>query len=492
MSENPAEDFDLVAYVAEWLRPYQRRFIADESRYRVVVKSRQIGFTRVMALDMVLTSSGLHPHALCHNYTIVSKDEDAAKDVIADCLDWIAILRHDPKLRPFLALSVERVTKLRFRHSRRVIISQAQSPRAGVGKRGHLLLDEYAKYYQHQAAIWRYAVPSIRSNDRLRLTVMSTPDGAADHFHDLCTDRQRWSQFSFHSVDVTQAKADGMPVDIDECRRDCATEADFEQEYMCSFLVPGNQYISRALFESCRDNMPETYTRCVCGIDVASEQDLTAVVFMYVVGDITYIGEVYVIEGIPYQSNPVRGTLGQDAVLAAILNHHLPDTAVIDSTGDGGRIFGYLLSKNLPTRIVPHTYTRQWKLDWVPRVRGAMERGKLKIGGGIDLAYAPGVGVRFARNGGIDDVSDFVSSAFGRAHQDGLRQDFMKVHRRLTTKGPTFDTARGKGTDGHGDRWWAAAQAFCACAMPFDTAPKMPEVPTFSNYEAPESYEDFL
>jgi phage FluMu gp28-like protein len=466
---------DVLAELDGWLRPYQKRFLRDPSRYRVVVKSRQIGMTRVMALDIVLTCSGLHPHAHCHNYTIISKDENAAKDVIQDCLDWVNILAKDERFRDAVELITERTTKLRFKRSRREIVSQAQSRKAGVGKRGHLLLDEYAKYYEHQASIWRYATPSVRSNPNLRMTMISTPDGAGDHFYEVVHDRKRWSHWNLHSIDLVQAIEDGMPVTVEECRRDCNTDADYEQEYMCSFLVPGDQYMSRTLFESCQvPRLTGKVSRVVAGIDVASENDMTAVVIMQMVGRVGYISHVYIIQGIPYGSDDDRGIVGQDRVLAALIRKHKPDTTVMDATGDGGEVFGYLIAENPPTRIIGHTFTRQWKLDVVPKIRGAMERGLLRISSQNELVYQPKVGHRYTTDGRVVDLEAFTSRGFGVSTFPILRSDFMKVHRRLTPVGPTYDTHRSGGS--HGDAFWASAMAFAATIMPIN-APVRPRDP---------------
>jgi len=66
----------------EYLRPYQRAWLADSSTQRAMLKARQVGISDVFALEMVLTSAGMLPGVMAHNCTIISKRETDAYDVI--------------------------------------------------------------------------------------------------------------------------------------------------------------------------------------------------------------------------------------------------------------------------------------------------------------------------------------------------------------------------------------------------------------------------
>lgn len=448
-----------LASVWAWLRAYQIAFILDTSRYIIFNKSRRVGISDAVALKIVLISSGLFADVfapalgidpiLTHNVNVISKDEIAAKEVIKYAKKWVQILRTIPEFRPWLETGDEwSKSAIDFARSGFEIRAHTQSENAARSATGHLVLDEAAHYREHEG-IERGAVPSINSTPELTLTRISTPNGTTGRgelFYRICEFPEDWPLYSRHRVTIQDAVAQGMPVDVEEVRGQCATDEVFEQEYCCVFTGAGGSYYSPALLnESRTPRPPEDAELVTMGIDVASVVDLTAVT-VWRRWRAMYLCERYLVEGVPYASRP--GVIGQDQILAALIKYHRPAFTKIDATGDTSTILSSLSTQRLPTRLIPHHIKREWKVGAVPALRGAFERGEAVIDASART-------YRFDAARANRDGLVSVEEHFGALRRDPLVRDFEKVHKKLTPGGATtFDTKRDAA--GHGDLFWSS------------------------------------
>lgn len=459
----------VLAEIGKWLRGYQRRFLNDYSLRRLYLKSRQIGITEAIALEMVLVSSGfLKEYVLLADCSIISKDEEAAKEVIAKATTWADILSLDPELGYLFELATRNAKSISFKHSGRKLKALAQSKNAGRSVTGHLYLDEYA-FYRFQARIWGASTPSTSSKPGLRITVISTPNGTGEHFHALCTTAQGWSR---HYTDIYQAVADGHPGNPETIRTTiCKNDADFRQEFCCDFTATSAEYIPRHLFEASIGTRttsslsPVTYV----GIDVASEIDLTAVHVMLDAHGQLWNSDTYVLVGLPYTTGYGKGgVVGQDTVIDGLLRVLGPYMTVMDATGDGAQIFGYMVAMG-HNNLIPHTFTRGWKEDVVPDLRGAYERGKLKTcADRRDLSCASSLAHELAaefvdpetRRIPTEKLNEWHARIWQPMSHPQLLMDTLKLRRTLTKdNNVTYTTTRDTET-GHGDALWAKVMAF--------------------------------
>lgn len=452
-----------------WMRPYQRSWHRDTSRWRSYNKSRRIGVTTgCLALGSVLTSSGIYGDFVKpDNYNLVSKVEVDAKDIIKHAAHWVHMLAKDPELAPFLELSKESATELEFKRYGNHIRSYTQSPGAVRSGNGHFGGDEVA-FWPHAEAIWGGGVQSIQGNPDWRADFISTPNGTSGEgklHHDICRDPQ-FDYFSRHETDLYEAIAQGFPVDAAEIRRGCRTEEQFQQEYLCKFIGVAGEYFDRDFLVACSqaDRPPEDGI-VYLGVDVASAIDLTAVVVLRVVGGVVWICEHFTMSQMPYESSPSEP--GQDIVIAALVQKYRPKHCVMDTTGDGSRLFAATvreLGADLSRCLVPHVVDNAWKMDVVPDLKGKMERGRVRIDreqacyqlNKSALARLVPAGLRIT----VESAKTIVDEAFARREWGHpLRSDFQKVRKTLTPKGQTtYDT--GRDSEGHGDLFWATEEAF--------------------------------
>lgn len=455
----------IVAEIFDWLRPYQLELINDESRYRVVLKSRQIGISDTIAFEMVLVASGLiallGSDVVSHNCTIVSKRDTDAKDVIEKCKAWIRRLQLVEAFRPYLETDAYAATQIKFTHSGYRIISETQNPEAARGKTGHLYLDEYA-FYQFQREIFRAAAASTESRPDLRITLVSTPNGEGDHFHEVYTDKRTYPDWGRHCIDIYRARDEGMPVDVDAMRAKYTADS-WAQEFECSFLAGEVRYFDAVLLAEAEDVRPEVQHRIILGIDTASVVDNTAIVVLRADPSCVWICDCYVLPRLAYQG--AQNRLGQVDIVEALVHELRPEIVMVDRTGDnanawtrGGGLHALLEPRMRGvTRMMGVTINIAWKNLWVEKLKSGLQTKTVRFDTRRrDLIFSN----RWLSLPAADHAR-IVNTGFDESPFPVLRGDFAKVHKKWTgTHKTTFDTTRDE--LGHGDSFWATVLGYSA------------------------------
>lgn len=439
--------------------------LTDSSRYRVILKGRQIGVSDgVIALETVLVASGLVDELAgfgvkAHNCVVVSRRDSEAKDIIAKCKEWIRRLRLCESLAPFLECTKFSASEIQFARSGYRVIAETQNPDAARGKTGHLYLDEYA-FYQFQREIFRAAAAATESRPDLRITLVSTPNGQGDHFHEVWTDQQFYGDWSRHKVDVHDAVAEGMPVDVAAIRSKYTADQ-FAQEFECSFLGGEPRYFDAQLWAASVDAVDRGSGRIILGIDTASVVDNTAVQVWDVRDGVLWMRDTYVLSRLPYDGG--HGRLGQVDIVLALAETLRPDLLVIDRTGEAsnawtrGAGFFELIAPRVGkrARLCGVRISRQWKDTWVQKLKVAMQTRAVRIAHDRrDMVFS-----NRAINIPAHDLLRIVGEGFEESPFPVLRSDFLKVHRKWTSANQTtFDTSRDE--TGHGDAFWAAVLGY--------------------------------
>lgn len=463
-----------------------------------MLKGRQIGLSDASALEMVLISSGLvrflnrwmrdHGHTwriLPHNSNVVSKRDVDAKDVIAKAKAWVERLRQISVFRPFLEQpdgAGWSKSEIVFRQSGFRIISETQNPDALRSKTGHAYLDEFA-FYRYQAEIWTGGLPSTESLPGLRITIISTPNGTAEHFYRVYTNADgMFEDYARHKVDIYDAVDDGYPVDIDKIRAG-KTADDFDQENACKFLGAVDEYFPVELLDSARAIRPQRPHRTWLGIDVASVVDTTAVTVLREQDGVIWLGDTYVIARTPYETNEENFRLGQKHIVDALITHLEPEAARIDVTGDKARrVMGteslYMLLRRMTPgcKLSPQHISKGFKDDWVGRVKTALTTGKLRFEEGrADFTYTQRNesefkgAIRYDQRITPNIMPLFMDLSWQATGFDFLKADFQRVYRKwIGPNQTTFDTRRVGGS--HGDAFWSVVLGFSGLSSASQTA----------------------
>ena len=464
------------------LRPYQLRWLADKSRFRIALKARQIGWSDTIALEMVLVTSGLMPEVSPNNCNVVSKRQEDAFDVIKKCKKWIDVLRTDPMLATFLSTGAWSASEIEFTRTGFSIRSDTQNPDAGRSKTGHLYLDEYG-FYQYQRQIWTGALPSIFSSESLRVTIISTPNGTGDHYHEVWTDEEKYRGWSRHKCDVYEAIEQGFPLVVADVRHNFSQDQ-WEQEMECKFLGGESEYFHGELLQESHGMwMRDPDAILWLGIDTASVVDTTAVQLIWIQADGIWLGDTYILQNIQYETDPDRKRIGQEFIIDAILRHLKPRGAVIDVTGDMSRtmrgfaaLFPMLRMAHATSgiAILPQTITREWKDTEVQELKSSLESGRTRIANQRrDYVFTRRGSDVFVEGKYIDPdrAGAFMRECFEASAYPVLIQDFRKVFRKwLGPNATTFDTRRDG--QGHGDAFWAGILGFSVARVQRYAAPK--------------------
>ena len=211
------------------LFPYQIDWSADRSRFKIYLKSRQIGISFAEIQDIV-------EYQLTHKtpWYYLSISEDRAAEAIEYAEKFcrslgVAVTRERGEM-DFEGISYKHCT-VTFPAGNRLIGLPA-NPRTARGASGNLTLDEFA--WHHQATeIWT-AVTAYQVWG-YEIHVVSTANGQQGEYYRIWTNggelhpdeieaalrdgRQpiddAWSR---HLTDIFQAKDVGHPVDLDLCR----------------------------------------------------------------------------------------------------------------------------------------------------------------------------------------------------------------------------------------------------------------------------------
>src|SRR5436309_13483327 len=129
--------------MAPSLLPYQKRWVQDTSPLKIMEKSRQIGISFVTAYSAVKRVGAVDAVL---DVWVSSRDEVQARLFLDDCEYWAKQLQGIASVRGEAVFDPERRLSGQVLHfeNGRTIYSLSSNPNALAGKRGHVILDEFA------------------------------------------------------------------------------------------------------------------------------------------------------------------------------------------------------------------------------------------------------------------------------------------------------------------------------------------------------------
>jgi len=271
--------------------------VKDASRFKIVVKAAQIGYSFAAALEAVLDC--LEHRTL---WIVLSRGERQSLEFMEKVQLHARALRNADSALSTSFFGNTSITQheIAFPNGSRIIGLPA-NPDTARGYTGNMILDEFA-FHPHDREIWAAAFGRVSrglGDDALKLRVISTPNGQRGKFYELAketglvegighrdTEAQRsedrrqdisgsarhsslvtghslfparhsslvtrHSLFSPHCCDVHQAARQGCPIDIPALRRALGDEETWQQEYECIFLSESQNYIQLDLILACQ------------------------------------------------------------------------------------------------------------------------------------------------------------------------------------------------------------------------------------------------
>lgn len=352
------------------LLPYQVAWVRDAARFKIWLKSRQIGGSLAAAFEVVADAIEMGG-----DWVILSAGErqalefmdkvNRAASIFCDAVSFASGREYRPEIQK---------SQLRFPNNARVIALPA-NPSTARGYSANLVLDEFA-FHENPEEIWRAVYPIISNPLRgaLKLRVISTPGGRNNKYFDLW---EHAPDFSRHKTTVYDAVAAGLALNLDELRANLADPDGWAQEFECQFMEHSSQVFPLELVKACenddatQDAPAELFATdrplrpaLFVGIDLGRKRDLTvAWTLERIHGGQLVTREVLVLDRLPF---PQQEEILAPRVRAAAFT-------AIDSTGIGGPVSEHLATALDEVQLEAVTFTGDRKRELFERLKKALQ-----------------------------------------------------------------------------------------------------------------------
>jgi phage FluMu gp28-like protein len=295
----------------KYFMPFQSDWIKDDSRLKIVEKSRQIGFSYADSYDSVRKVA---PKDARLDVWVSSRDETQAKQYLLYCKRWAKVLKYAAEdLGEVLIDSDKNLTAfvLRFANGRTINVVSA-NPDALAGKTGHVKIDEFAlRKMEFQREAFAIGKPATQWGGQF--VIISTHRGVGSLFNQIITDiKERGNPmgWSLHSVPIQKAVEQGIVEKInaasgasetrqaflDRIHRECIDEEQWLQEYCCIPADESSAFITYDMIADCEDDSAPkdlsylkslpSHAALYIGFDVARTTDLSVIDVEEKVGDV--------------------------------------------------------------------------------------------------------------------------------------------------------------------------------------------------------------
>jgi len=346
--------------------PYQQRWVSDSSRFKIWLKSRQIGGSLGSAFEAV--ASCLDSPST--DWVVLSAGQRQSEEwmlkgnrvarVVADAL---GLDRPDC-----------RTSEVRFSNGSRILALPA-NPDTVRGYSANLVLDEFA-FHEKPDRIYEAIYPAISNplRGKLKIRIISTPAGRNSKFFEIWNKSDTLS-FVRHKTTIHSAIEEGLPMDAEALKRGLDDPEAWEQEYECEFVDASNVLLPYTLIDECVSDeatldCDEQMGRAVryVGIDIGRKHDLTVCWTLEKVGDVMWTREVLALRDTPYHL--------QEELLSERINK--ASYAAIDSTGIGNAV-SESLANRFEYKLEQCNFSQGFKAKIFPGLRRAFQERSLRV-----------------------------------------------------------------------------------------------------------------
>jgi len=359
------------------LYAYQKRWLLDDSRFKIGMFARQTGKTFTTTLEIVDDCFAAEARGSRARWVILSRGERQAREAMEEgvkkhckaynlAIEEIASTFHGADGTIYNTLEVvlpggSRITAL------------PANPDTARGFSANVFLDEFA-FHADSRKIWSALFPVISNGYKLRVT--STPNGKGNKFYELMTSGELDGVWSRHLVDIYTAVADGLPRDIAELKAGLNDEDAWAQEYELQWLDEASSWISYELIdgvESDHAGQPEAYSggACFVGVDIAARNDLFVIWVLEQVGDVYWTREIIARRRISFAE--------QDALLDEVFKTYRVLRCCMDQTGMGEKPVEDAQRRYGTTRVEGVLFTGPNKLTMATQGKEAFEDKRIRI-----------------------------------------------------------------------------------------------------------------
>lgn len=403
------------------LYDYQKRWLQDDSRFKVAMFARQTGKTFTTTLEIVLDCLAHEAKGEKTRWVILSRGERQAKEAMNEGvkvhLNAMGIACEIMEV-PFKEDTTINALEVIFPNGSKITALPA-NPDTARGFSANVFLDEFG-FHADSREIWKALFPVISAGWKLR--VVSTPNGKGNKFYELMTDLEN-TEWSRHQTDIYQAVVDGLPRNVEQLRKGLNDEDAWAQEFELKWLDEASSWLSFDLIDSVEHpdaGKPELYQggSCFVGMDIAARNDLTVIWLIELVGDVYWTREIVELKRVPLRE--------QLAELNRIMKQYHVVAGNLDQTGMGEKMVEDAQAEH-GKRIAGTLFNLSSKLKMATIGKTAFEDRKIRIPQG----------------------------------NSNLREDLHKLKKITGSNGIPRFTAESD-SNGHADRTWACFLALTA------------------------------
>lgn len=414
------------------LYPYQRRWLADDARFKIGMMARQCGKTFTATLELVLDCLAAEAQGQRRRWVILSRGERQAREAMNEGVK----LHLRAMQTAFKELGYDfdagtRALEVELPGGSKITALPA-NPDTARGFSANVLLDEFA-FHQDSRAIWKALFPVI-SKPGLKLRVISTPNGKGNKFYELMTgEDDGWSR---HSTDIYQAVADGLPRDIKELQRGAGDPDLWAQEFELQWLDEASAWLDYDLIGGCEHphaGDPVNYQGgpCFVGVDIAARRDLFVIWVVEQIGDVYWTREIIACRRISFSE--------QASLLDEVMQRYRVLRVCMDQTGMGEMPVEDAKTRHGTSRVEGVLFTAANKLTLATTGRQAFEDRKIRIPEGDPEVRADLH--KLKKVTGPTGTPRFVADSDGAGHADRAWACFLALNA-ANTGAETFDYHR--------------------------------------------------
>jgi hypothetical protein len=366
----------------EWtLDSYQKRFLRDISRHRIVNKSKKVGFSTITCAD-----------AIYNGYTIpglqiifVATGQRFARELLGKMYDEIFSMPHT--LQP--KFTQKRIEECSFPNGAHFISLPSSEPDhiRGFGLRGsrtYVYLDEHA-HVPNDKDLWTVVRDFMRIGGNI--TSLSTPKGKRGKFYEIAEPLQVFYRgltaikpktiWSYHEIPwwkcPRHAKAGEASL------REGIDEITFQQEYCTNFIDESMSFFPFELIWQCQNidelNFTGPFKNPVYfGIDFGKQISET-IIFVVEEYKPDNFRTIYIecLGGVDYPN--------QIEVIKTLNNIYHPDLINVDASGPGGSTIVDFLNRveDISPKLNGYLLTNAFKERIIIRLRMMMEHKRIGL-----------------------------------------------------------------------------------------------------------------
>ena len=352
------------------LYDWQRRFIDDDSRFRIILKSRAVGGSFTIALEALTLSLLMDDNTIL----LVSYSLRQSLEVFRRLRSLVSSLSKVSVAEQGVTYILDPVVRetgsyLEFSNGSRVI-SLPNNPDAIRGYRADMVYVDEAGMFRDDSGI-KTAILLTTAARNGRITLVSTPKGRRGWFYEAYKDALKKQTWSLHKIHYTMTRHITQN-DVEGLRR-TLSPLEWAQEMELEFLDEENAVFPYEVILSCVEdyepNPADTDNPIYIGIDFGRYRDSTVITAVEKTKEkqrIVFLHEIH---------NQDFNT--QLASILSIINMLNPVAVYVDKTGLGIPLYDML--ERRATGVVGVTMTASVKEALIMTLSNMLHSRKIAI-----------------------------------------------------------------------------------------------------------------